>query len=158
MKWLKYILITIAGILLLSHISKAQVKAYSFEQVETLQKNEKRNVVVFIYTNWCQYCQAMKSTTLENGQVRKMLNDQFYYLALNAEEKKDIRFNNKLFKYKPNGANTGAHELAEALGNIDGKLAYPALVVLNSRYEIVFQYSGFLHTKAMRAVLDNTLQ
>ncbi len=157
MKWLKHVYLILAGLLLFSSISKAQLKAYSFEQVETLQKNEKRNMVVFIYTDWCQYCQVMKSTTLENGQVRKMLNDQFYYVALNAEEKKDIRFNNHLFKYKPNGTGTGAHELAEVLATIEGKMAYPALVVLNYNYEIVFQYSGFLPAKALRAVLDKTL-
>lgn len=156
MKWLKYISITIAGMLLFSCSSTAQLKAYSFEQVAELQKKQKRNIVVFIYTHWCQYCQVMKSTTLGNDQVIKKLNEQFYFVSLNGEEKKDIRFNNHLFKYKPNGRNTGSHELAEVLGTIDGKLAYPGLIILNSRCEIIFQYSGFLNAKALRAILDNT--
>ena len=158
MKWLKYISITIFGMLLFSCISTAQLKAHSFEQVAELQKKQKRNIVVFIYTDWCQYCQVMKSATLGNDQVIKKLNEQFYFVSLNGEEKKDIRFNNHLFKYKPNGTNTGAHELAEALGTIDGKLTYPGLVLLNSSHEIIFQHSGFLNVKALHAILDNVLQ
>lgn len=158
MKWLKYIAITIAGILLLFYISAAQPKVYSFEQAGELQKKLKRNIVVFIYTDWCQYCQVMKKTTFSNDQVVRKLNEQFYFVSLNGEEKRDIRFSSHLFKYKPNGINTGTHELAEALGTVNGKLAYPGLVILNSRYEIIFQYSGFLNIKALRAILDNTSQ
>lgn len=157
MKWLKYIFITIAGMLLFSYISAAQLKPYSFEQVAELQKKLKRNIVVFIYTDWCQYCQTMKGATLGNDQVVRKINEQFYFVSLNGEEKKDIRFNSHLFRYKPNGANTGIHELAKALGTIDGKLAYPGLIILNSRYEIIFQHSGFLNVKALRAILDNSL-
>lgn len=158
MKWLKYIFINIAGMLLFSYTGTAQLKAYSFEQVGELQKKLKRNIVVFIYTDWCQYCKAMKSSTLGNEQVVRKLSEQFYFVSLDGEEKRDILFNNHLFKYKPNGANTGVHELAEALGSIRGKLAYPALVLLNSKYEIVFQYSGLLNAKSLHTVLDHTLQ
>lgn len=158
MKRLKYIFITIAGMLLFSYNSAAQLKAYSFEQAGQLQKTTKRHIVVFIYTNWCQYCQLMKRAALATDQITRKLNEQFYFVPLNGEEKRDIQFNSHVFRYKPNGANTGTHELAEALGTIDGKLTYPGLVLLNSRYEIVFQYSGFLSAKALRAILDNTLQ
>lgn len=158
MKWLKQIFITLSAMLLLSYISAAQLKTYSFEQAAELQKKLKRNIVVFIYTDWCPYCQVMKRATFSNDQVVRKLNEQFYFVALNGEEKRDIRFNSNLFKYKPNGANTGTHELAEALGTIDGKLAYPGLVLLNSRHEMIFQHSGFLNVKALRAILDNSLQ
>jgi thioredoxin-related protein len=156
MKWLKQIFITLSALLLLSYIGAAQLKTYSFEQADALQKKQKRNIAVFIYTDWCQYCQVMKRATFSNDQVVRKLNEQFYFVALNGEEKRDIRFNSNLFKYKPNGTNTGAHELAEVLGTIDGKLAYPGLIILNSRYEIIFQYSGFLNARALRTILDNT--
>lgn len=158
MKWLQYLPATIAGLLLFSSVSRAQPRAHSFEQVGLLQKNAKRNTVVFIYTDWCRYCQVMKASVLSKEPIVGILNDRFYFVSLNAEEKKDIRFNNRLFKYRPNGTNTGTHDLAQALASIGGKVSYPVLVILNSEYEIIFQYSGFLNTKVLRAVLYNTPQ
>jgi thioredoxin-related protein len=150
--------VIVALALLGSVICAAQLKIHSFEKAEVLQKSENRPVVVFIYTDWCAYCQAMKNTAFIDRQIAKKLNDQFYFVALNGEEKRSIRFNNHWFRYKPNGANTGTHELAEALGAINKKLAYPALVILNSRYEIIFQHSGVLTGKALQVVLNEALR
>lgn len=132
---------------------KAQLQSYSFEAAEALQKTAQRNTLVFIYTNWCSYCQVMKNTALANTKNIRILNEQFYFVTLNGENKNNIFFNNHLFQYKPNGVNSGTHELAEALGTIDGKLAYPALVILNSKNEILFQYSGLLRSEALHTLL-----
>lgn len=158
MKRLKNLISTLTVLLLFSHISMAQPKPHSFEQVDVLQKAANRNTVVFIYTDWCQYCKVMKKTALNNEQIVRILNNQFYFVALNGEEKKDIRFNDHLFKFKPNGLHTGTHELAEALGTIEGKIAYPVLVVLNSKQEIIFRYSGFLDARSLRTMLYNMVK
>jgi len=50
------------------------------------------------------------------------------------------------------------HELAKQLGTINGKLNYPALVVLNAKNEIVFQYDGYLNAEELEAILKETLQ
>lgn len=137
--------------------SFGQVSTHQFEQIDSLQKIQKRNIIVFIHTDWCKYCQAMQNTTFKNENIIHQLNEKFYFIDFNAEEEKSIRFNGHTFKYKPTGPNTGIHELAEQLATIDGKVSYPTICILNSNYEIVFQYNHFLSSKDLLRILS-TLQ
>jgi thioredoxin-related protein len=140
-------------ILSLAQNSFTQIITYPFEQLDSLQKTEKRNIIVFIHTDWCKYCQLMKNTTLKDDRVIKLLNDKFYFVDLNAEEKRNIVFNRHNFKYKPTGANTGTHELADQLGNFEDKLSYPTLCILNADYEIIFQYPEYMNVKDLKDFL-----
>jgi thioredoxin-related protein len=135
-----------------------QLSVYSFEQIDSLQKVAPRNTVVFIHTDWCQYCQSMKNTTFKNKDITKLLNESFWFADLNAEEKRDITFHDQTFRYKPTGQNTGVHELAEQLGLNGGKLSYPSLCVLNAKYEIVFQHDQFLSADKLLLALDSILK
>ncbi len=132
----------------------AQLNLVEFEQIASLQKVEQRNTIVFIHTDWCKYCQAMKSKTFKNEEVIKKLNEKFYFIDFDAEEKMKIVFNNQEFMFKPNGNDSGIQELAIELGTINGQISYPVLCVLNHNNEIVFQYSGFLNASDLNAILD----
>jgi thioredoxin-related protein len=131
----------------------AQIKTVRFEQIDSLQKIEKRNVVVFIHTDWCKYCQTMQNTTFKNDSIIYKLNTQFYFIDLNAEQKENIVFNGRTFKYKPTGTNTGIHELAEQLATVDNQVAYPTLCFLNSNKEIIFQYYQFINSTDLSTLL-----
>lgn len=136
----------------------SQLQSYSFAQLDSLQKSEKKNIVVFIHTDWCRYCQSMKNTTFKDKKVIQLLNEKFWFADLNAEEKQDIIFNGHTFKYKPTGSNTGIHELAEQLGTVNDKISYPALCILNADYEIIFQYDQFLSSVDLLKVLNEVLK
>ncbi|MES2748748.1 MAG: thioredoxin fold domain-containing protein [Bacteroidota bacterium] len=132
----------------------AQLKWQTFEQIDSLQNSQKRKIIVFIHTDWCKFCHAMKSTTFKNNEVIQQLNDIFYVVDCNAEEKRTITFNKQQFHFKPTGNNSGIHELAIQLGTMDNKVTYPVLCVLNEQYEIIFQHSGFLSAKDFKLLLD----
>jgi thioredoxin-related protein len=132
----------------------AQLKTYQFEQLDSLQKKEARPVAIFIHTDWCKYCAAMKNTTLQNEEVISALNDHFYFIEFNAEEKRNITILGNTFKYKPSGNNTGIHELAEQLATINGKVSYPTLSFLNSKYEITFQHPQFMSSSELLTILN----
>jgi thioredoxin-related protein len=134
--------------------SFAQLNLAQFEQIDSLQKVEKRHVIVFIHTDWCKYCKAMHNKTFKNETVTKIINEKFYFVDFDAEEKRKIIFNNTTFHFKPNGANSGIHELAIELATIDKQISYPTLCVLNYKNEIVFQYNGFLNAKDLNAILQ----
>lgn len=136
----------------------AQLQSYSFAQLDSLKKAEKKNIVVFIHTDWCRYCQSMKNTTFKNKEIIKLLNEKFLFTDLNAEEKQDIIFNEHTFKYTPTGSNTGIHELAEQLGTMQGKISYPTLCILNAEHEIIFQYNQFLSSADLLKVLNEVLK
>lgn len=148
-----YIVIVWACVLLQAQISFAQIKTYQFEQIDSLQKIEKRTIVVFIHTDWCKYCQTMQNTTFKNDSIIKILNHKFYFINLNAEEKRNIVFNNHTFKYKPRGTNTGTHELADQLGTVNNKISFPTLCFLNADSEIIFQYNQSINVKDLQLIL-----
>lgn len=125
----------------------------SFESLEDLQKSQKRIVMVLIQTQWCKYCNSMKHSILKNPQISKLVKSKFYFVVLDGEEKQAIKFAGRTFLFKPSGQNTGVHELAFELGNINGQVSYPAICFLNSRNEIVYQYSGYLEPAALLKVL-----
>lgn len=131
----------------------AQLNLVSFEQIDSLQNIEKRKVVIFIHTDWCQFCHAMKNTTFKNEEIIEELNKAFYFIDFNAEEKRTVAFNNTTFQFKPTGNTSGTHELAIALGPINKQLHFPVLCVLNSENEIIFQHSGYLKPKELKLIL-----
>ncbi|MEL1255606.1 thioredoxin family protein [Flavobacterium sp. DGU38] len=131
-----------------------QPKSNSFEEIDGLQQIQKRKVIIFIHTDWCQFCQRMKQTTFKNSGITESLNSDFYFVDFNAEEKKDITFNNKVFKFVPSGNNVGVHELALQLGTINNQIVYPVLCVLNEKNEIILQYNHYLRPKDFKFLLE----
>lgn len=131
----------------------AQLKTYTFEEAEKLCKENPKPFVVFIQTSWCQYCKMMENSTFKNSEVIKILNTDFYFISLDAESKTAIHFNNHVFQFKPNGQNTGIHELATALATINSQVVYPTVTILQTDFSIVFQKHSFLNAKELLVVL-----
>jgi thioredoxin-related protein len=154
MKFYLHRAILISFLMIILQQGYAQLKTYQFEQLDSLQKKEARPVVVFIHTDWCKYCAAMQNTTLQNKEVISTLNESFYFIDLNAEEKRSITILDNTFKYKPTGNNTGIHELAEQLALVKGKVSYPTLSFLNSKYEITFQNPQFMDASDLLTILN----
>lgn len=131
----------------------AQLHSVLLEQIDSLQRIEKRKTIVFIQTDWCQFCHAMKNTTFKNEEIIRELNNTYYLVDFNAEEKRTVVFNKTTFQFKPTGNNSGTHELAIALGTINKQLNFPVLCVLNNENEIIFQHSGYLKPKELKLIL-----
>lgn len=136
-----------------SMMAFSQAKSHPLERTEQLQKIEQKNVVVFLHTDWCNYCKAMQNKTFKDQKIQQLLNEKFYFTDLNGEEKEAINFAGTVFKFRPTGVKTGYHELAASLGNIGGQVSYPTLVILNSKNEIIFQYDGFMNATDLYQVL-----
>ncbi len=124
--------------------SAGQNKPVSFEDLASLQTTEARPVIVLIMTDWCKYCHAMQNAMLKNQRIAAVLKSRFHTIFLDAEEKKDIIFAGRTFKYK-----SGTNELARQLAANGGKVAYPTLCILNSKNEIIYQHEGYLSPPAI---------
>jgi thioredoxin-related protein len=132
----------------------AQLNLVAFEQIDSLQNIKKKKVVVFIHADWCQFCYVMKNTTFKNESIIRELNDNFYFIDFNGEEKRTIFFNKATFKFKATGTNSGIHELAIQLGTINKQLNYPSLCILNSENEIIFQDNNYIKPKEFLLILE----
>jgi len=131
-----------------------QLQNRTFEEIGALQQIQNRKTIVFIHTDWCQFCQRMKQTTFKKPEIIEKLNSNFYFIDFNAEEKRDIRFNNQIFKYQPTGNNVGVHEMALQLGTMNNQIVYPVLCVLNEKNEIILQYNNYLSPSDFKVLLE----
>jgi thioredoxin-related protein len=137
---------------------KTELKIYTFSEAEKLHQQKPKPIVVFIYTDWCKFCFGMKNNTFKNEAVIPILNDKFYFLKLNAEQKEEILFLGRNFKYIPSGNKTGVNELARELASIDGRVSYPTTTILNQKLEIDLQLSNYINSKKMSVILNNYLK
>ena len=131
-----------------------QLQNRTFEEIEALQQIQNRKKIVFIHTDWCQFCHRMKQTTFKNQEIIQKLNSDFYFITFNAGEKRDITFSNQTFKYEPTGNNVDVHELALQLGTMNNQIVYPVLCVLNDQNEIILQYNSYLSPSDFKLLLE----
>jgi thioredoxin-related protein len=127
----------------------AQNRIVKFEEIKVLNQKAPKPMVVLIMTSWCKYCHAMKNTMTKDKNVSALLNEKFYTVFLDPEDKNDIIFAGRNFKHK-----AGLHELAKELGTINGQVSYPTITVLNVKNEIIYQNAGFLSPRAMFSILE----
>ena len=87
-----------------------------------------------------------------------MISNKYHLIFLDAEERNHLRFNGKVFKYRPSGFNTGINELAVELGMIRGRISYPTLTILDAKKNIIYQKDGYHKPKELLILLKNVLE
>ncbi|MFK8103515.1 MAG: thioredoxin family protein [Saprospiraceae bacterium] len=123
-----------------------KVKWYTWEEAVEANKTEKKKFIIDIYTDWCGWCKVMDKKTFSKKQVATYINENFYPVKLNAEQRESIMFQNKELKYHSTGRR-GVHELAYSL--LNGKMSYPSIVYLNADFERILISPGFKKPKEM---------
>lgn len=119
------------------------------EEAFILQKETKKPIVFFFYTNWCRYCFAMKDNTFTNEKVIDLLNDNFHFVMFDAESKAPVKIKKKVFKNI-----SGVHDLAVRLAAKNGYMSYPSLVILNHKSRIDEQIDSFLSANETKKLLS----
>jgi thioredoxin-related protein len=112
----------------------------TFEEAVELNKKEKKQIFIDVYTTWCGPCKMMDRNTFADAEVARILNTNFYPVKLNAEQKEDISFDGNTFKFVPSGGN-GYHQLAAAL--LSNKLQYPTFVFMTEDLKIMQAIAGY---------------
>lgn len=123
----------------------------SIEEAEARAKQDGKKILVDVYTDWCGWCKRMDATTYSDPQVVDYINNNFHAVKFDAEQKEDVTVKGRTFKFVDQGRR-GYHELAA--GMLQGKLAYPATVFLNSDFDLLVNIPGYQKTDAMMAFLS----
>ena len=142
-------LFTISMLFLSIQLAHAQLNRWTFNELDSLQHVEERDVMVFLKADWCRYCKVMENSIFQDEAVSRELNNKFWLVTFDGESDLPVSFMGKTFQFKPTGLNTGIHELAEYLGGINGKVSFPTLVVVKPNGELIFQHNSFLNKKQM---------
>lgn len=92
-----------------------------------------------MYTTWCGWCKVMDIHSAI-PLVAKQLNDNFYPVKFDGEQKADVVFNGTTYKYVGDGSR-GYHQLAAAL--LNNQLSYPTVVFLDEDYNLLLPLQGY---------------
>jgi len=127
------------------------VKWMTFEEAIEKSKKEKRKIFIDVYTDWCGWCKVMDKNTFSEPKIAKILNDEFYPVKFNAEQREDVVFAGTTFKFVASGRN-GYHELAAAL--LNNKLSYPTVVFLNEDFKMIQPLPGYQKPEEFHKVVQ----
>jgi thiol-disulfide isomerase/thioredoxin len=131
----------------------SQIKTGSFSELETIAKENRKPVIVHIYTDWCSVCRIEFFNLNKDKELVEMINENFYYIHFNAETtKQKINFQGQEFHYVSNG-NSGIHELVLALSKNKTKPVYPLWIILDKDQNLVYYHEGQLDRKKLKEKL-----
>lgn len=131
-----------------SNASGGGIHWITWEEAVALHQKHPRKIMVDVYTEWCGWCKKMDKGTFMDASVAAYVNENFYAVKLDAEQKGEIKFNTEVFKFVPSETGRGGvHSLAYAL--LDGKMGYPSMVYLNEKYERIMISPGYKETPDM---------
>lgn len=122
--------------------SKETIKWFTLEEAVKLQEETPRKLFIDVYTDWCGYCKKMDKETFSNPIIAKYINDNFYPVKFNAEQKEPIEFKGQTYKNTNPNRNRNSHELAQAL--LQGKMSYPSYAFLNEEAKLITVVPGYI--------------
>ena len=116
------------------------IKWMSWEEMVEANQIEKKKVLVDVYTEWCGWCKVMDQKTFTDPGIIEYINKHFYAVKLDAEQKETIKWDGREFEWIAGGRN-GVHTLAYSL--LDGKMGYPAFVLLTQDFQRIKIAKGY---------------
>lgn len=125
-------------------VEKEQINWITWEEAIEQSETNPKKIFIDVYTDWCGWCKKMDKTTFVDEQVAKLINENFYAVKFNAEQKEDIEYNGHVLKYQSAGRR-GIHELAYSL--LDGRASYPSYVYLDEQQRRITISPGYKYVQ-----------
>ena len=93
-------------------------------------QQEKKPVLIDLYTTWCGWCKQMDRRTYSNKHVAEYLSDKFYTVKLDAETHDVLNWGGRTYSFDPQYR---CNMLAVYLSH--GRLEFPTTVIIAPGYE-----------------------
>jgi len=105
--------------------AKTAVHWMTLEEAGKRLQNEKRPVIIDLYTDWCGWCKVMDKRTYTHEKLGEYLDRYFYAVKINAEAKPPLAWGGKEYTFNERYR---AHNFALFLTR--GNLSYPTTVII----------------------------
>ncbi len=113
----------------------------SIEEAQEAMKTQKKKLFIDLYTDWCGWCKKMDATTFKDPNVAQFMNQYYYAVKFNAEQKDTVNFNNFDFYNLNPGGKRGTHLFAYSL--LDGQMSYPSYAILDENLNRIHVIPGY---------------
>jgi len=120
--------------------SEEKINWMSWEEAIEKNKDNPKKVFIDVYTEWCGWCKKMDSSTFADPAIVKYINDNFYAVKFDAEQKEAIEWEGNTYAFEKSGRR-GAHQLAKAM--LNDRMGYPSFVLLDEEFARIRITPGF---------------
>ena len=135
---------------------KTEIQWLRIEKAEELTKKYDSDMLIFFFRKGCPECTKMKVETLQNLEIIKLINENFFPVMLNARTKDTIIYNGKKYtnQQPKEDGETWRHDLYHELVVGGGhQYVYPYIVVINGEYQNVQYIPGFKPAILLKRIL-----
>lgn len=127
------------------------VKWMTIEEAQAANQQHPKKVMIDVYTEWCGWCKRMDATTYTNPEIIRYINENFYAVKFDAEDRSTIHFNGKDYKYVPQSPR-GYNELAAQI--LNGQMSYPTVCYFDESLNQITAVPGYMDAKGLEKVLN----
>lgn len=121
---------------------KAEIRWMSIEEAMNLSAQNPKLIMIDFYTDWCGWCKKLDQTTYADKEVITYINENFYAVKFDAEQKADIQFLGKKYSFVPSGSR-GTHQFASMMANRNGRIGYPTITFLDENGKRIAVEAGY---------------
>lgn len=119
----------------------------SIEDAAGKLQQEKRPVLIDLYTTWCGWCKEMDRKTYSNKKVAEYIQDKFYPVKVDAETHQVINWQGRAYAFSPQYR---SNEFALYLTH--GQLEFPTTVIIPPG-DVPQAIPGFLEPKDLELLV-----
>ncbi len=130
----------------------------SVEDAQAKAKKTPKPLFVDVYTNWCGPCKMLDRNTFSDPKLADYVNKNFYPVKFNAEGGEPVmwkgtKLENPDFNPANSSGRNGTHHLTHQIANVNGRIAYPTIVYLDSELNVLAPVQGYMTPEQMEPIL-----
>ena len=125
------------------------------EKFNSIFNENPKPILLYFSTNWCSYCMIQKKQLKKEDELLQILNNDVYFIEIDAEANQSIIFLGREYKSSSNGK---MHSFLEEFIDKKDQISYPYWVLISKEFKIEMKYTGLIKNKPLKLLLKKYLQ